>query len=248
MILRPDQLRLLRLTGRANPYNFGGDSESDSSTQTTNQTTNNVQNNDKRNVASDSAVALSGDGNVVDRSSSSVTSFIDSSSTTSTSLTSFIDNSNKSTNFSDTSDKSTKFTDNSQKNTTTATSTVFTDSSNRSVTNINTDYGSINGSMTLAGSMTSKAFDVAGGALDGTIGVLKQSSADSLKSIAMAFDAASGASALSKANSAAVLGFANEAMKSTADAMADAKDSGQSKMVMTALMVIGAVGVAFALR
>jgi hypothetical protein len=244
MILRPDQLRLRRLTGRANPYNFGGDSESDSSTQTTNQTTNNVQNNDKRNVASDSAVALSGDGNVVDRSSSSVTSFIDSS--TSTTLTQFTDNSDKSTKFTDSSDKSTKFTDNSQKNTTT--STVFTDSSDRSVTNINTDYGSINGSMTLAGSMTTKAFDVAGGALDGAIGVLKQSSADSLKSIAMAFDAASGASALSKANSAAVLGFANEAMKSTADAMADAKDSGQSKMVMTALMVIGAVGVAFALR
>lgn len=214
------------------PMYFGGDSKSDSSTQTTNHTTNNVENNDKRNVASDSAVALSGNGNVVDRSSSSVTSFIDSS--TSTSLTSFIDNSNKSTNFSDSSNRSTN----------------FSDSSNRSVTtiNTNTDHGSVAGSLGLAGSMTTKAFDVAGDAIDGAVGVLKQSSSDSLKSISMAFDTAKGQSALANASSAAVMGFASEALKATQSAMEDAKDGGQSKMVMAALGVIGAVGVALALR
>jgi hypothetical protein len=222
MILRPDQLRLQRLTGRANPYNFGGDSDSDSSTQTTSNTTNHVSNQDMRNVASDSAVALSGSNNSIDRSSSSVTSFLDMSDRSQ--VTSFIDNSTK--------DSSTKFTDNSDRSTHT---TV-------------TDYGSVGGSLTLAGSMTTKAFDVAGLGINGAIETLKQQSSDSLKAIGMAFDSAKGQSATSAASSAAVLGFAGKALEATQSAMQDAKDGGQSKMVLAALGVIGAVGIAFAMR
>ncbi|MBV6324363.1 hypothetical protein KVP70_25845 [Duganella sp. HSC-15S17] len=268
------------MTGRANPYNFGGDSESDSSTDTTSSTTNNTYNQDKRNVASDAAVAISGSGNSIDRSTSSLTSFIDSSTTSSLtsfvdsstkdSSTKFTDNSNRSTTFTDGSNRSTTFTDSSTKdasthftdfstkdsstkftdNSTKDSSTKFTDNSNRSVTtvNTNTDYGSVNGSLTLAGSMTGKAFDVAGLGVAGAIDVLKKESDNGLKAIGMAFDSVGKQSAMSQASSAATLGFASDALRATQSAMQDAKDGGQSKMVMTAIIAAGAVAVAFALK
>lgn len=234
MILRPEQIRLLRLGRPATPCNFGGGSESDSSTQTTSSTTNNTSNKDMRNVASDSAVAISGSGNNIDRSSSSVTSFIDTS--TKSTLTSFVDDSNKSTNFTDNSkkDSSTHFTDNSDRSTTT-------------ITNV-TDYGSVNSSMTLAGSMTTKAFDVAGLGVSGAIDALKRESDNGLKAIGMAFDSVGKQSAMAQASSAATLGFASDALKATQSAMEDAKDGGQSKMVMAAIAAAAVVGVAFALK
>lgn len=67
------------------PLYFGGSSESDSHTDTTNNTTNTAYNTDKRVVASDAAVALSGDG----------------SSITKNETTSFADSSNRSTSFAD---------------------------------------------------------------------------------------------------------------------------------------------------
>jgi hypothetical protein len=224
MILRPDQIRLRRLTGRPNPYNFGGDSDSDSSTNTTNNTTNHVSSTDMRNVASDSAVAISGSGNAIDRSSSSVTSFIDNSDRST--LTSFVDMSTK--------DSSTKFTDNSDRSVHTSTTV--------------TDYGSVNGSLTLAGSMTNKAFDTAALGITGAIDVLKKESDNGLKAIGMAFDSVGKQSALAASSSAATLGFANDALKATQSALQDAKDSGQSKMVMTGIIAAGAVAVAFALK
>jgi hypothetical protein len=224
MILRPEQIRLVRLGRPVTPCNFGGGSKSDSSTSTTNDTTNHVSSTDMRNVASDSAVAISGSGNTIDRSSSSVTSFIDTSNRST--LTSFVDNSTK--------DSSTKFTDNSD----------------RSVTTVNnvTDYGSVNSSLTLAGSMTNKAFDTAALGITGAIDVLKQESDNGLKAIGMAFDSVGKQSALSASSSAATLGFASDALKATQAALQDAKDGGQSKMVMTAIVAAGAVAVAFALK
>lgn len=59
------------------PLYIGGSSESDSHTDTTNNTTNNVSSADKRIVASDAAVAVSGNANTVNRNES--TSFADSS-------------------------------------------------------------------------------------------------------------------------------------------------------------------------
>lgn len=212
---------------------FGSD-DSSSTTSTSNATSNTAYNTDKRAVASDQAVSLTGDNNAIDRSTSSVTSFFDASNRSSTDLTSFIDNSNKSTNFADTSSKTTNditsFADSSSKNS--GNSTSFVDSSNRatstSMTTMNTtsDFGAI------------------GGAVD----VLKLQTVEGQKSIMAAFDMAKNSGANSMKNSAEVLGFATSAIKESAGAFAQAADGGQSKMVLAALVVVGAVGVAFALR
>jgi hypothetical protein len=202
------------------PLYFGGDSESDSSTNTTNDTRNLVTNTDKRAVASDQAVSLTGDGSVVEVDRS--TNFADSS--TKSSLTSFIDNSNRSTNFSDSSDRSS------------------------STVNTVTDYGSVGAALSSMGQMTSRAFDNAGLGISGAIDVLKLQTTEGQKGLAAAFEMANKSSQNAQANSAAVLGFANSALKETQAAFSEAKDGGQSKMVMAALGAVAVVGVVYALR
>jgi hypothetical protein len=228
MILRPAQIHLMRMGRPVTPANFGGDSDSDSSTNTTNRTDNYAQNIDRRNVASDSAVSLSGDNNVVDRSSSSVTTFTDTSNRSTTSITEMMDKSNRSTNFADSSNRST------------STSTV----NNTTVT----DYGSINKSIDGLGSMTNKAIDVAAGGVNGAMDTLKYLASMQLKTVEAAFDISKATSANALGNSAAVMGFANDALNKTSDSMKDAKDSGQSKMVTYAIAAVAVVGVAFALK
>ena len=88
--------------GRASPYNFGGDSKSDSSTKTTNNTTNWTDYNDQRVVGQDEAIGLSGNNSVVNRNTSNLTSFIDTSNRSSTSTTEFSDNSDRSTHYTST--------------------------------------------------------------------------------------------------------------------------------------------------
>jgi hypothetical protein len=236
MILRPAQIYRMRLGMTITPAHFGGDSSSDSSTQTTNDVKNYATSIDKRAVASDSAVSLTGDGNSIDRSSS--TSFFDNSVTATNTLTSFIDNSKK--------DSSTNYTNLASEANTNSKNTTFTDTSNHSVTTNNTtsDYGSVNGALTLAGSMTTKAFGLAGDAYGGAVDALKQTSKDSQSSIMAAF----GAAATAQASSAAVLGFASDAIKQTGAAFAESKDGGQSKMMVAAIAAVAVVGVAFALR
>lgn len=75
---------------------FGGDSSS-SSTSSTSNATNTAYETDKRAVASDTAVAVTGDNNSIDRSTSNLTQFFDSSNRSTTDTTSFLDNSNRST-------------------------------------------------------------------------------------------------------------------------------------------------------
>lgn len=218
MILRPAQIHLMRMGRPVTPANFGGDSDSDSSTNTTNRTDNYAQNIDRRNVASDSAVSLSGDNNVVDRSSSSVTTFTDTSNRSTTSITEMLDKSNRSTNMS-----------------TTTNNTV-------------TDYGSVNKSLDGLGNMTSKAMDVAAGGVNGAMDTLKYLASMQLKTVEAAFDISKATSANALGNSAAVMGFANDALNKTSDSMRDAKDSGQSKMVTYAIAAVAAVGIAFAFK
>lgn len=91
--------------GRPSAYCFGGDSKSDSSTKTTNNTTNWTDYNDKRAVAQDEAISIGGDGNTINRSTSN--------------LTAFFDSSNRSTNFADNSTST--YTDNSSVNFTSVT-------------------------------------------------------------------------------------------------------------------------------
>lgn len=202
--------------------NFGGDSKSDSSVSTINDTKNWATSIDKRAVAQDSAVSLTGDGNTVNRNST--TNFADSSNRSTTNLTSFIDNSFK--------DSSTKFTDNSD----------------RSVHNTVTDYGSVGSALNGMGAMTTRAFDSSDLATKGAIDVLKLQTTEGHKTVADAFALARASSASSQANSAAVLGFASNMVEKTSAAFAEAEDGGQSKMVMGALAVVAIVGVAFALK
>jgi hypothetical protein len=222
MILRPAQIYLLRMGRPSTPANFGGDSESDSSTNTTNQTDNYSTFVDRRNVASDAAVSLSGDGSVVDRSTTSLTTFSDSSNRSSSSITEFTDNSNRSTN--------------------------FADNSNRSVNTTVTDYGSVNKSLDGFGSMTSKALDVAAGGVNNSLDALKSLADMQQKTVLAAFDMSRSASANALTNSAAVMGFANQALEKTATAMETATDGGESKMVTYAIAAAAVVGVAFALK
>lgn len=230
MILNPRQIQLMRLGLPIVPANFGGDSDSDSSTRTTNDTQNNATSTDKRAVGSDQAIALTGDGNAVAVDRSSTTNFMDSSNRSTT----FTDLSNRSTNFADTSNRSS--------------TTTFTDNSNRSVTNVNTDFGSVNAALGLGGTMTTKAFDTAGKAIDGAIDTLKLQTKTGADMVSKAFDLSKSAAANAQASSAQVLGFATTALQATQSALTDAKDSGQSKMVMAALVVIGVIGVAYALK
>ncbi len=86
--------------GRPSAYNFGGDSKSDSSTKTTNNTTNWTDYNDQRVVGQDEAIGLSGNNSTVNRTTSNLTSFIDTSNRSSS--TSFTDSSDRSTHFTST--------------------------------------------------------------------------------------------------------------------------------------------------
>jgi hypothetical protein len=222
MILSTRQIYLMRLGRPVVPANFGGDSDSDSSTQTTANTTNNTDYNDKRAVGSDSAVSLSGDRNVVDRSSS--TSFTDTSNRSSTSLTSFLDTSNR------------------------ANTTTFTDNSDRHVVNTTTDFGSVSAALGLAGTMTAGAYGVANNGINGAIEALKLQSKNGVDMVSKAFDLAKSSAANSQQSGAQLMGFATDALQATQSAMADAKDSGQSKMVIYAIGAIAVIGVAFALK
>jgi hypothetical protein len=75
---------------------FGGDSSS-SSTSSTSNATNTAYETDKRAVASDNAISLTGDNNTIDRSTSNLTQFFDASNRSTTNTTSFMDNSDRST-------------------------------------------------------------------------------------------------------------------------------------------------------
>lgn len=223
-------------------FGLFGDEDSSSTTATTNDTTNNATSIDKRSVASESAVSLTGDGNTIDRSSA--TNFFDTSNRSSTDITSFLDKSVK-----DSSSKNsgnTSFADTSNRSVNTSTS--FTDASDRSVHNTLTDYGSVNSAMSLSGAMSAQAFGVADKAVGGAIDVLKLQTIEGNKTVMAAFDMARSSGANSMATSAAVLGFASSAMKETSAAFAEAKDGGQSKMVMAALVAVAVIGVAFAVR
>lgn len=264
------------------------DSKSTSSNTTNNDTDNYSQNIDRRSVASDAAVSLTGDRNTVDRSTTTSTADSRNMSTwmqdNANNSTNFSDSSTRntftdsSTTFTDGSDRSTRMTDNSNRSSSNITefvdksvrdnSTRMTDSSvrdsstrlsdssvrhsvdnsDRSVNYTSTDYGSVGLALGGLTQMSTKSLDVTAGAVNGVIGALKGMSGDSLLAMKSAFDFAGGASANSMSNSAAVMGFANSALKETSAAFAEAKDNGQSKMVMYAIGAIAVIGVAFALK
>lgn len=191
------------------PLFFGGDSESSSDQTTTNNTTNNVHTEDKRNVASEQAVSVSGSGNLIDRSAN----------------TAFTDTSNRSTTFTDQSDRST-----------TTTNTV-------------TDFGAIGRMLETVGTVASRAVGASETLGAGAIDSLNRTGANSVMLALKAFDNASAQSANAITSSREVMGFAAQALGESRAAFAEAKDGGTNKtMLIVALAVVGAVGVAVAMR
>jgi hypothetical protein len=204
---------------------FGGDDSSSKTTSTSNAT-NTAYETDRRAVASDQAVSLTGDNNTIDRSTSS--------------LTQFFDTSNRSTNFSSVADSGNTVNSNN--------TTTFTDNSDRSVRTTVTDYGSVNAGAALANAMGTKAIDLAGGGLAGVFDMLKAQTETNQKQAAMAFDLAKSSAANAMQNSAQAIGFADSTVKQTQDNQATSQDGGQSKMVTYGIMAAAAVGIAFAFK
>ena len=87
MILRPEQIKLLRAGRPLTMANGGSDSESDSSQTTTTNTTNNVNEQDRRIVASDAAIAVSGGGSITKTDTNNFTDNSNRSSSTTTNYT-----------------------------------------------------------------------------------------------------------------------------------------------------------------
>lgn len=85
MILRPQQIHLLRLGHPVTPANGGGSSSSQQATNTSTKLTNNVSSTDSRSVASDHAIALGGAGDSVVQNSSTANTTSNSGNTTSSS-------------------------------------------------------------------------------------------------------------------------------------------------------------------
>jgi len=208
--------------GRPAAYCFGGSSKSDSSTSTTNHISNNTDYNDKRAVAQDEAISLGGDNNVVNRSTSNLTSFIDTSNRSTSSTTQFTDNSNRST----------------------SSNTTFTDTSDRSVNYTTTDQGAVAAGLGLG----AKALDTVGATTKSAFDSLIAMSDNGLKATHAAFDLAKSSGANSMANSAAVLGFAQDTIKQTRAAFQEAEDGGNKQIMLYAVVAVAVVGVAMALR
>lgn len=200
--------------GGASAYNFGGSNKTDSSTQTTSNTTNWTDYNDQRVVGQDEAIGLSGNNSTVNRTTSN--------------LTSFIDTSNRSTNFADSSDRSTQFTDNSDR------STHYT----------TTDHGAIAAGLGLG----TKALDSVGATMKQAFDSLTIQSEHGLQATRAAFDLAKSSGANSMTSSAAVLGFATDAIKETRAAFQEAEDGGNKQIMLYAVMAVAAVGIAVAMR
>jgi len=206
--------------GGASAYNFGGSNKTDSSTKTTSNTTNWTDYNDQRVVGQDEAIGLSGNNSTVNRTTSN--------------LTSFIDTSNRSTNFAD----SRSTVDNSDS------STQFTDNSDRSTHYTTTDHGAVAAGL----GMGTKALDTVGLTMKQAFDSLTIQSEHGLKATNAAFDLAKSSGANSMANSAAVLGFATDAIKETRAAFQEAEDGGNKQIMLYAVMAVAAVGIAVAVR
>lgn len=191
----------------------GGDSDSQANTSTTNNTTNTALNTDRRAVASEEAISVTGDGNAVSRNTSNTTTFTDNS------------------------DRSSK--------------TSFTDTSNRSTTTISyqTDFGSVQAALGGMERVAGRAVDTSQISINGAIDSLNKTGANSVALAMRAFDMAKEQSANAITNTNAALGFAESAIGQTRAAFAEAKDGGTNKtMLLVALAVVGAVGVATAMK
>ena len=134
-------------------------------------------------------------------------------------------------------------------NTINRTENTYIDGSNRS-TNISTDFGSVGAALGGMGTISSRAIDLGQFAVGGAIDVMKQQTALNAAGIASAFDVAKQSSANALTTAAQVMGFANTQTAAASDAFKAAKDesNGNRTLMLTALAVVGAVGVAVAMK
>jgi hypothetical protein len=121
---------------------------------------------------------------------------------------------------------------------------------NNSLTVQQTDFGSVGAALSGMGTISSKAIDLGQFAIGGAIENMKQQTALNAAGIASAFDVAKQSSANALTTAAQVMGFANTQTVAASDAFKAAKDetNGNRTLMLTALAVVGAVGVAVAMK
>lgn len=213
------------------PLYFGGGGKSQANTSTATTTNTSQVNTDQSMMGGDGAVGINGMGNIVDQSVINNTAFND--------------NSNKSTNFSDTSNRSTNFSDSSTR------TTIFTDSSDSSssVQNTTTDFGSVSRSLDGMTQLSSLAVNNSAAIIKNGLDSVAGQSKENIAVLSKAFEFASKSSAADAQKYTDVLGFAKDSITKASDEYANAKDGGQNKTLMiAAVAVVGAVGLAFALK
>ncbi|MES2163354.1 MAG: hypothetical protein V4476_19545 [Pseudomonadota bacterium] len=246
MILRPHQIYLLRITGRATIANGGGGGGSSSSqqaTDTTSNLTNNVSSNDTRSVASDAAIALGGANDSVTQNSSTSNTATNSGNTSTS--TAFASNSGNTTN------TSTAFASNSGNTSSVANSGNKTDTnsgnssntSNLTLTTTTTDFGSVQAALDAMKSTAGMAVGLSGSVAGNAISALSHQSDNSLGMVKDLFNFASASSANSQGTAMQALGLANNSTAAANLASSDvasqaAKDK---KMLMYGLAAAGVV-------
>lgn len=208
MILRPHQIYLLRMTGRATLANGGGGGGSSSSSQATNTTTslvNKVSSTDSRSVASEHAIALGGANDSVTQNST----------TNNTDSSVKVDGSNRSTNFSSMSNSGNTYKDSGNSS--------FSSSSTTNVTT--TDFGSVQASIDAMKTTARAAVGLSGDVAGSAIGALTHQSDNTMGLIDNLFQFAKTSSANSQGTAMQALGLADNAT-----AMATMSDSNTAAM------------------
>jgi hypothetical protein len=219
MILRPQQIYLLRMSGRTTLANGGGGGGSSSSTQktdTTSNLTNNVTSTDSRSVASDSAIALGGANDSVTQNSSTSNSYSNSGNTSTS--TAFASNSNN--------------TNTNSGNTTS------------SINYTTTDFGSVQSALDAMKTTAGLAVGLSGSVAGDAISALTHQSDNSLGMVKDLFNFAAASSANSQGTAMQALGLANN---STAAAnLASSDVASQAAKDKNADVRAGAAGVVLA--
>jgi hypothetical protein len=194
MIFRPQQIYLLRMTGRATLANGGGGGGHTESNQATNTTTslkNEVSSVDSRSVASDHAIALGGNGNSVTQNTTNTDS-------STKNYTSMSDSGNSYANSGNTSY-----------------------SSSTSITT--TDFGSVQASIDAMKATAKAAIGLSGDVAGDAIGALTHQSDNTLGLIGDLFQFAKSSSANSQGTAMEALGLANNATAQATKAATDDK-------------------------
>ncbi|MFA9273409.1 MAG: hypothetical protein ACEQSE_00925 [Candidatus Aquirickettsiella gammari] len=244
MILRPQQIFLLRMGLNKTMANGGGggSTSSQQATSTSTQLTNDTVNTDRRSVASDQAIALGGDGNMVFKTSNS--------SADNSVENSFTDNSQKNTSnsFSDASVRlntnTNTFSDSSEKNTNTVNS--FEDNSIRTstVTNTTSDFGAISAGMAGMRSTAERAMSDSSAVTLLALNGLTEQSRMAGGVLDRLFTTVGASSANSQGTAMQTLGLANNAIAQASAAVTGA-DKKQEKMLF---IIGGVVGLIFLLK